>query len=198
MDEKSLSHKMEVSISHSDSSKVPAEGGIWKTTKGHRRNTKKTMRLQKCRNNWSTCMYRPYSHAGKYTTKTKRIRFYGVFKREEFSDDIWTTCKSEIQIQQSKILDKRVLYEHGWNKQGNHSKIYPRTGDGRSNRRPDQLQRAWRPIQTRVSAAVVGGTYGAFRRLLVLDPYRVWFKPHLEDGVLIVEKPLAVPEARET
>ena len=79
---------MQMSISYSICSEVQAERNIRSIEEGYRRNTEKTLRAKRSRNNRGRGMCRPYTYVGKYTTTYKYITIYGVSQGEKFIDDI--------------------------------------------------------------------------------------------------------------
>ena len=79
---------MQMSISYSICSEVQAERNIRSIEEGYRRNTEKTLRAKRSRNNRGRGMCRPYTQVSKYTTTYKYI--IAEYIRNQLEEDYST------------------------------------------------------------------------------------------------------------
>ena len=71
------------------------------------------LREQRCSNNRSRSMPRPYTYAGDYPTAHKYSTVYGISQGQKYIDDFRPTCEFKVQIRLKKFLVSRILCKYG-------------------------------------------------------------------------------------
>lgn len=99
---------MEISVSYSFYTKVSQEGIICEIKNRCMRDNQYIVPLQKCRNNSRNSVWRLGTSKCGNSTKDKYIRFYEVFKRKKYVDDIWRHFK--LQSKWDKAFWARRYY----------------------------------------------------------------------------------------
>ena len=62
------------------------------------KNIKRVVRMERSRNNRSTCVYRPRAYVRKDTAENECKQFYGIFERKEYVANIRAARRIKIQI----------------------------------------------------------------------------------------------------
>lgn len=78
---------MVVQIPHSHSTEVQTKNNLQSIQKGFAEDNTNALQIQRCRNYRRTYDAGPCALTSKYTTKNKRVKFYGILERQKRTDD---------------------------------------------------------------------------------------------------------------
>ena len=91
-------------------------------------------------------MPRSCAYVGRNATKYKCIKFCGIFKRKKYIDDIWETCKSEVQIWKQTFLVSRILCRHSRKECEENPRVYTESIERRSWVWSNELEGVYWPV----------------------------------------------------
>ena len=115
---------MEMSIPHRICTEISQTGDIWKVPSRNRENDKASMWKERCGDNPSERVSRPYPHAGKHTAEDECVAVYGNIKGQDELNDIWPFCKPEVQVWELTFLVQGILCRHGRTQQRSNCEIH--------------------------------------------------------------------------
>ena len=72
--------------------------------------------------------------------------FMGYLKGKKFLDDLWSSCKPEVQIWESAFLVSRLLCQYGRSGYTRNNSVYSESTGGRSGDGTINVQRVYRPV----------------------------------------------------
>ena len=104
------------------------------------------MRFEKGRNTGCRGLSRPHSYVGKYSPEFESVAIYGILERKKFLDDLWSSCKPEVQIWESAFLVSRLLCQYGLSGYTRNNSVYSESTGGRSGNGTINIQRVYRPV----------------------------------------------------
>ena len=73
-------------------------------------------------------------------------QFMGYLKGKKFLDDLWSSCKPEVQIWESAFLVSRLLCQYGRSGYTRNNSVYSESTGGRSGDGTINVQRVYRPV----------------------------------------------------
>lgn len=91
---------MELQVSYRVCTKISQESIFRRKANGNTRDISKTMPMEGSGSDRRRDMSRPYPYVGKHTTQNERCGIYGIFERQEQSNDIPKVGQYEICIPQ--------------------------------------------------------------------------------------------------